>query len=189
VLLITKKYTISKEQYMEKIQTNIEGLYLVKHKVFRDERGFLKFKESGIDLNFVQDNYSRSHKHVIRGLHAQKGQAKLVGVTHGTILDVAVDIREGSNSFGKVYSTELSYDSGLLLCIPDGFLHGFQVISDEASVFYKVSSIYNPSEEFGVNPLDKDLAINWPNKKDAIINTRDLAFPNLYQLGLNLNNN
>ena len=171
---------------MEKILTNIDGLFLIKHKVFKDERGFFienfhtdKFTQAGIDLNFVQDNYSRSHKHVIRGLHAQKGQAKLVGVTHGTILDVAVDIREGSSSFGEVYSTELSYDSGLLLCIPDGFLHGFQVISDEASVFYKVSSIYNPDEEFGINPLDEDLAINWPNKKDAIINARDLGFPNI----------
>jgi dTDP-4-dehydrorhamnose 3,5-epimerase len=174
---------------MEIIQTGIEGLFLVKLIRFDDERGSFserfnsnKFAKIGINENFLQDNLSKSHKNVIRGLHAQKGQGKLIGVTKGEIFDVAVDIRKDSKSFGRFFAVNLSAENNLLLMIPDGFLHGFQALSDDSHVVYKVTSEYNPAEQFSVNPLDEDLKINWPNIKDAIINDRDKFSPSLSEI-------
>lgn len=167
---------------MRKINTTLEGLYVIELEVFSDNRGFFteyfnkrKFKEIlGKDLDFVQDNYSYSKQRVIRGLHAQPGQAKLVGVVHGSILDAAVDIRKNSKTYGQIFTIELSENNNKLLLIPDGFLHGFQALTTEAKVFYKVTDFYNPSTQFGVRYDDID--INWP-LPNPILTTRDLELP------------
>ncbi|MDX1923911.1 MAG: dTDP-4-dehydrorhamnose 3,5-epimerase [Rickettsiaceae bacterium] len=173
---------------MEKINTVIDGLFVIKLSIFRDNRGFFveKFNKRKFDelheeevgtIEFVQDNFSRSSINVMRGLHAQEGQGKLVGVASGAIFDVAVDIRENSKTFGKFFGVELSAENGLLLWIPDGFLHGFQVISDSADVHYKVTSYYDPSKELGINPLDPFFNISWPNKELAILSQKDKISP------------
>lgn len=174
---------------MQKILTEIDGLYLIKLDIFHDERGFFserynkeKFEEIGIIEEFVQDNHSRSKKNVIRGLHAQGGQGKLIGVASGSIHDVAVDIRKDSPTYGKYFGAELSAENGLLLWIPDGFLHGFQVVSEASDVIYKVTDFYKPSEQFMVNPFDAEISINWPDKENAILNSRDKEAPNLKEL-------
>lgn len=174
---------------MEKILTSIDGLYLIKLDIFHDERGFFlekynedKFQQIGIEEKFVQDNHSRSNKYVIRGLHAQSSQGKLIGVANGSIYDVAVDIRQNSPTYGKYFGAELSAENGLLLWIPSGFLHGFQVQSEVADVIYKVTDFYNPNTQFGVNPFDSQIAINWPDKENAILNSRDKESPNLKEL-------
>ena len=172
---------------MEKITTPIEGLFLIKLKIFHDERGFFterfnhsEFSKLGFDYNFVQDNHSFSKKNVARGLHAQAGQAKLVGAISGSIYDVAVDIRPNSKTYGKYFAAELSQENGLMLFIPDGFLHGFKVTSEDgANVLYKVTDYYSPLSQFGVNPFDPEISIDWPNKDETIFNQRDLDFKNL----------
>lgn len=176
---------------MKKIDTNIDGLFIIKLDIFEDERGFfvekyndIKMKELGLDENFVQDNFSRSYKNVVRGLHAQQGQGKLVGVSSGSIFDIAVDIRPNSPTFMQSYGLELSDKNGLLFWIPDGFLHGFQVLSDIADVSYKVTSFYNPGTQFSVNWLDQSLDIKWPNKNAAILNERDKNSPNFSEIKL-----
>jgi dTDP-4-dehydrorhamnose 3,5-epimerase len=176
---------------MEKIDTEIDGVFLIKLTSFNDERGSFserynsnKFLKIGIEGSFCQDNLSKSYKNVIRGLHAQKGQGKLVGVTKGEIFDVAVDIRENSRTFGKFFAVNLSSENNLLLWIPDGFLHGFQALDNDTHVFYKVTTDYSPTDQFSVDPLDPDLNINWPNINGAIINERDRNSPKLSELNL-----
>ena len=171
---------------MEKIDTRIPGLFIIKLDIFYDERGFFtekynkaKLQELDIKEEFVQDNHSRSNKFVLRGLHAQQGQGKLIGASSGIIYDVAVDIRKNSQTYGEYVGIELSAENGLLLWIPDGFLHGFQVLSEIADVTYKVTDFYNPATQFGVSWCDPDLSINWPNQKNAILNSRDQELPNL----------
>ena len=159
---------------------SIPDVILVEPSSFSDDRGFFfeSFKESdffsnGIDKNFVQDNFSHSVNGVIRGLHFQKApkaQAKLVTVLKGKIFDVAVDIRKNSPTYGKWVSEILSDDTHNLLYVPEGFAHGFCVISDEADVLYKVSNEYSQEHERSIIWNDPKLNIEWPIKKPIISN-------------------
>ena len=159
---------------------SIHDVILVEPQLFSDDRGFFfeSFKESdffsnGIDKNFVQDNFSHSVNGVIRGLHFQKApkaQAKLVTVLKGKIFDVAVDIRKNSPTYGKWVSEILSGDTHNLLYVPEGFAHGFCVISDEADVLYKVSNEYSQEHERSIIWNDPKLNIQWPIKKPIISN-------------------
>ena len=159
---------------------SIPDVILVEPQLFSDDRGFFfeSFKESdffsnGIDKNFVQDNFSHSVNGVIRGLHFQKApkaQAKLVTVLKGKIFDVAADIRKDSPTYGKWISEILSSDTHNLLYVPEGFAHGFCVISDEADVLYKVSNEYSQEHERSIIWNDPKLNIQWPVKKPIISN-------------------
>ena len=159
---------------------SIPDVILVEPQLFSDDRGFFfeSFKESdffsnGIDKKFVQDNFSHSTNGVIRGLHFQKApkaQAKLVTVLKGKIFDVAVDIRKNSPTYGKWVSEILSDDTHNLLYVPEGFAHGFCVISDEADVHYKVSNEYSQEHERSIIWNDPKLNIEWPIKKPIISN-------------------
>lgn len=174
---------------MKIIENPFEGVYLIEPKVIRDERGYFyesfnenTFRElTGTSVHFVQDNQSFSSFGVIRGLHAQAGvhsQAKLVRVLSGEVLDVIVDGREGSSSYGKSYSVRLSGSNMLQLFIPKGFFHGFAVLSDTAEFFYKCDNFYQRDSEIGVYYGDPDLEINWviPNEK-RILTEKDLSLP------------
>ncbi|HOX51866.1 MAG TPA: dTDP-4-dehydrorhamnose 3,5-epimerase [Fibrobacteria bacterium] len=159
----------------------LEGLVVIEPKVFRDERGFFlepynaaRYKDAGIQVDFVQDNHSFSTRGVLRGLHFQTvpGQAKLMRCGRGKIWDVAVDIRPGSATFGKWWGIELDSESHRQLFIPVGFAHGFCVLSQEAEVLYKCSAVYNPATESGIAWNDPDIAVAWP-LQDAIVSARD----------------
>ncbi len=157
---------------MEIVETPIQGCFIIKNKLFRDDRGYFfesfnheKFSQlTGWNGHFVQDNQSESGFGVVRGLHFQTGefaQAKLVRAIIGTIQDVVVDLRPDSSSFGKVFSIQLSEDNENQLFIPRGCAHGFSVLSAKAVFFYKCDNYYHKPAESGIHPLDKDLAINW----------------------------
>jgi len=164
----------------------IPGVILVEAQAFPDERGFFmeNFKESvfsinGIKTKFVQDNYSRSVKGVLRGLHYQKNpkaQAKLVIAIRGEIFDVAVDIRKGSPTYGKWVGEILSEQNHKLLYVPEGFAHGFCVLSNEADVLYKVNSEYSAEHERGIAWNDPKVSIKWPTDKPIMIK-KDLELP------------
>ena len=165
--------------------------------IFHDQRGFFcerfrvdKFADMGIADHFVQTNHSRSVPGVIRGLHFQHvpAQGKLVGVTHGAVLDVAVDVRPSSPNFGKVVTAELSEENAELLWIPPGFAHGFCVIGNRpADVVYYVTELYNGAGESGIRLDDPALNITWPIPLNrAIISSRDLAMPTLAEAKENL---
>lgn len=169
-------------------ETGIPGLYVFTPKVFEDSRGYFfeayndrVFSEKGISTRFVQDNESASSYGVIRGLHYQLvpyEQAKLIRVVEGTILDVAVDIRKKSPTFGKSFSLELSSSNRKQLYIPAGFAHGFSVLSERATVLYKCDNYYNREAEGGIRYDDPSLAIDWRIPADkAIISEKDLALP------------
>jgi dTDP-4-dehydrorhamnose 3,5-epimerase len=152
-------------------KTPIEGLLVVKPRVFRDARGFFaetynreRFAEAGIGIEFVQDNHSLSARGTLRGLHFQTtpGQAKMVRCTRGRIWDVAVDIRPGSDTFGRHHAVELTPDDMAMFFVPVGFAHGFLVLSEEAEVQYKCSNVYNPATESGIAWNDPDLDVPWP---------------------------
>lgn len=157
---------------MNYIQTEINGVWLIEPKVFADARGYFMeaFKEADFrehigDVHFVQDNESKSSFGVLRGLHYQKGeysQAKLVRVLQGKVLDVAVDLRRSSPTFGRYVSVELSDENKRQFFIPRGFAHGFLVLSDEALFTYKVDNIYAPQAEASIRYDDPDLKIDWP---------------------------
>ena len=157
---------------MEYIKTEIEGVYIIEPKVFNDARGYFmeawkqtEFNEYIGKVDFIQDNESKSSFGVLRGLHYQKGelsQAKLVRVIKGKVLDVAVDIRKSSPTFGKHVMVELSEDNKRQFFIPRGFAHGFLVLSEEAIFTYKVDNPYAPPAETGIRWNDPDLAIEWP---------------------------
>jgi len=166
---------------MDVFKTAIPGLFVIKTKVFGDERGFFtethhqkKYSEAGIDCKFVQDNLSFSEKNILRGLHFQKNfpQAKLISVIQGEIFDVAVDIRPSSKTFGKWESIILSGDNHKQFFIPEGFAHGFCVLSKQAYVYYKCSEIYHPEDEFGIHWSDPDIKIDWP-VKNPIVSLKD----------------
>ena len=167
-------------------QLNIPDVVLVQPKSFSDDRGFFfeSFKESeflsgGIDEKFVQDNFSHSIHGVIRGLHFQKtpkAQAKLVSVLKGEIFDVAVDIRKNSPTYGKWVSEILSENNHKLLYMPEGFAHGFCVLSEDADVLYKVSNEYSPEHEDGIIWNDPKLNIDWPISK-PIVSSNDSKLP------------
>ncbi len=158
----------------KKKETGIDGLYVIEPTVFEDNRGYFMetyskrdFEEIGIKSEFVQDNQSKSVKGVLRGLHFQKEfpQAKLVRVIKGEVYDVAVDIREGSETYGKYYGVILTKENKLQFFIPRGFAHGFLVLSDEAEFVYKCDDFYHPGDEGGIKWDDKKIGIEWPLDK------------------------
>ena len=164
---------------MEFLKTDIDGVFIIKPKVIEDERGYFfesfserEFNENVDIIKFVQDNQSKSCYGVVRGLHFQKGeyaQSKLVRCVKGTILDVAVDLRKDSSTYGKYVSVVLSEDNHQQLFIPRGFAHGFSVLSEETIVQYKCDNFYNKESEGGINPFDDELKIDWKIPKDNVI--------------------
>jgi len=169
---------------MEIIKTPIAGLLIVKPRVFEDARGFFcetynenKFRENGIDLHFCQDNQSKSTYGVIRGLHYQlspQSQSKLVSAIQGAVWDVAVDLRAGSPTFGQWYGVELSEENHLSFLIPQGFAHGFSVLTETAVFAYKCDNFYSPTLERGIMYNDPTLAIDWKIPADkAVISDKD----------------
>ena len=153
------------------IKTDIEGLYIIEPKVFGDNRGYFMetynyndFKAAGLDMVFVQDNQSRSKKGVLRGLHFQKKnpQGKLVRVIEGEVYDVAVDIRPGSKTYGKWHGVLLSKENKRQFYVPEGFAHGFLVLSDVAEFVYKCTRFYDPTDEGALYYADPDIGIDWP---------------------------
>ena len=176
----------------EFIKQNIPEVILVVPKVFEDNRGFFMesykksdFLENGITVEFKQDNYSKSTKGVLRGLHYQAqphGQAKLVRCVKGKILDVAVDIRKNSASFGKYIKAELSESNRNMLFIPDGFAHGFVVLSDIAEILYKTSGEYAPKYDRGILWCDKDINIEWGIDFEPILSEKDTKQPTLREV-------
>jgi dTDP-4-dehydrorhamnose 3,5-epimerase len=175
---------------MKFFKTSIPGVIVIKPKVYSDHRGFFteiyrkaRFMENGIDDDFVQDNLSRSGRNIIRGLHFQRinPQAKLVSVTRGRLLDVAVDVRRGSPTFGQYVTEELTGSNKWMLYIPAGFAHGFCVLSDEADFYYKCSDYYNPEGERGIVWNDPDIGIDWP-VSNPVLSGRDLELPRLSEI-------
>ena len=164
---------------MNYIQTEIDGVWVIEPKVFRDARGYFMeaFKEEEFrqhigDVHFVQDNESMSSYGVLRGLHYQKGefsQAKLVRVIKGRVLDVAVDMRRSSPTFGRHVSVELSEDNKRQFFIPRGFAHGFLVLSEEAIFTYKVDNAYAPQAEASVRYNDETIGIDWPIVEEQLL--------------------
>ncbi|WP_282638536.1 dTDP-4-dehydrorhamnose 3,5-epimerase [Sphingobacterium thalpophilum] len=157
---------------MKVTETKLQGCFILEPAVYGDSRGYFmeSFNEqtfntlTGTTTHFVQDNQSYSTRGVLRGLHAQAGdhaQAKLVRVLQGEVIDVAVDARRGSPTFGQYVAVNLSADNNLQLFVPRGFLHGFVVLSETATFFYKCDNFYNKESECGVNPLDETLAVDW----------------------------
>lgn len=169
-------------------ETKIKGVYLIEPRVFNDARGYFfeAFKKEEFEANigpvdFIQDNESKSSRGVLRGLHYQKGewsQAKLVRVIKGRVLDVAVDIRKSSPTFGQHVMVELSEDNKCQFFIPRGFAHGFLVLSDEAIFTYKVDNAYAPQAEAGICWNDPDLGIEWPiDPSEVLTSEKDLKQP------------
>lgn len=171
---------------MEIIKTPLEGLLIIKPSVFEDERGYFfesynheKFLAEGLDLKFVQDNESKSKKGVLRGLHFQAppfAQGKLVRVMRGSVLDVAVDIRKNSPTYGKWESIVLSGNNKWMYWIPAGFAHGFVTLEDDTIFFYKCTNVYNKVSEGSVNWNDPDLKIDW-GVSEPIISDKDKIAP------------
>lgn len=171
---------------MEVIKTEIDGLLIIRPKVFGDARGYFfesynkdSFTDAGIDIEFVQDNISKSKKNTIRGLHYQIGeraQGKLCKVIYGKVLDVAVDLRFGSPTYGKHFSFELSEENHAQIWIPKGFAHGFSVLSDEAIFSYKCTALYSKDDERAIIFNDPDLNIDW-KVKDPIVSEKDFKAP------------
>ncbi len=167
----------------EFVKLDIDGVVLVKPKVYGDHRGFFmetykksEFIANGITVEFNQDNHSKSTKGVLRGLHFQKSpyaQAKLVRCGRGRIYDVAVDIRPDSPTFGKYVKVELSEENKHMLFIPAGFAHGFVVLSDEAELLYKASGEYNAAADSGILWKDPDIGIDWGIDFDPILSEKD----------------
>jgi dTDP-4-dehydrorhamnose 3,5-epimerase len=172
--------------------TDFPGLLVFEPKVFGDERGYFfesfnqnTFKSIGIDRPFVQDNQARSGYGVLRGLHFQKGdaaQAKLVRVLEGKVLDVVVDLRVGSPTYGKSYSIELSAENKLQLYVPRGFAHGYVVLSDSAEFFYKCDNFYSKADEGGIIYNDPALNIDWGlDLSLAVLSEKDRILPSLLE--------
>ncbi|MCW2339034.1 dTDP-4-dehydrorhamnose 3,5-epimerase [Sphingobium sp. B2D3A] len=156
---------------MNLIETAIDGVFIIEPKVFGDERGFFleswnarAFKDAGIDIDFVQDNHSRSSRGVLRGLHYQQPgpQGKLVRVTAGAVFDVAVDMRRSSPTFGKSVGVELSAANKRMLWVPEGMAHGFLCLEDGTDFLYKCRGFYDPSHEHSLLWNDPALGIDWP---------------------------
>ena len=173
-------------------KTDIPGLLVFEPNVFEDSRGYFFesyneniFRQEGIDIRWVQDNQSSSEYGVIRGLHYQLppfAQSKLIRVLKGKILDVVVDIRKGSPTFGKVFTQKLSAKNRKQLFIPAGFAHGFSVLSKEAEVLYKCDRFYNKETEAGIIYNDAELNIDWEiSVKDSIVSEKDKVLPTLAQ--------
>lgn len=167
-------------------KTEIEGVFIIEPKVFGDERGYFMetynkadFHKAGITNEFVQDNQSKSRKGVLRGLHFQKQypQAKLVRVTKGEVYDVAVDLREGSPTYGKYVGVVLSAEKKNQFFIPRGFAHGFLVLSEEAEFTYKCDEFYHPEDEGGIRWDDPSIGIQWPDVgMSYVLSKKDNAY-------------
>jgi len=181
---------------MNVIETGIEGLIILEPRVFEDSRGYffesfnLKlWKELGINQSFVQDNQSKSSYGVIRGLHYQLApysQTKVVRVLHGEVLDVAVDLRKESKTFGKSFSVILSADNKKQMLIPKGFAHGFAVLSTDAVFYYKCDELYKPESERGILYTDTELSIDWMIPEESrIVSDKDKILPSLSQADMN----
>lgn len=169
---------------------DIEGLYVIEPTVFKDERGYFvetynqnDMKEAGLDMVFVQDNRSMSTRGVLRGLHFQKQfpQGKLVRVVRGKVFDVAVDLRSDSKTYGKWFGVELSAENMKQFYIPEGFAHGFLVLSDEAEFCYKCTDFYHPGDEGGLAWNDPEIGVEWPLEEgvDLIISEKDQKWKGL----------
>ncbi|NJK97251.1 MAG: dTDP-4-dehydrorhamnose 3,5-epimerase [Bacteroidetes bacterium] len=173
---------------MKLIKTDIPDLLIIEPNVFQDERGYFfesynknKYAEQNINIEFVQDNQSKSGYGVIRGLHYQlnpNAQTKLVRVLQGAIWDVAVDIRKGSQTYGKWFGIELSAENKYQLLVPQGFAHGFSVLTDETIVYYKCDDYYSPQNERGIIYNDSQLNVDWkiPASK-AVLSAKDIKHP------------
>jgi dTDP-4-dehydrorhamnose 3,5-epimerase len=174
---------------MRQIPTRLNGPALLEPAIHGDERGFFletyrasTLAELGIEDDWVQDNHSRSRRGIVRGMHLQPGMAKLVRCARGTILDVLVDARPGSDTFGEWEGFELSDANGRVLYAPDGFGHGFCVLSQDADVIYKCSAYYDPQAETGFAYDDPAVGIEWPQDLDLQPSARDSAAPSLAEL-------
>jgi dTDP-4-dehydrorhamnose 3,5-epimerase len=178
---------------MEIRTTDIDGLLILEPKVYRDSRGYFLesyrkswMEEIGITNQFIQDNQSQSSYGVIRGLHFQKephAQTKLIRVLEGQIYDVAVDIRRGSPTYGRWFGLEINSENQLQLLVPGGFAHGFSVLSDRATLYYKCDTYYHPESESGIHFGDPDLGIDWKVDMDrAIVSEKDRKLPYLKDL-------
>jgi dTDP-4-dehydrorhamnose 3,5-epimerase len=176
---------------MRRLETRLEGPLLIEPVAHGDARGFFQetyrkavFSELGVPEEFVQDNHSRSRRGVLRGMHFQPGQAKLVRCARGGIVDVVVDIRPGSPSFGMWEAFPLDDEAHHQLYVPDGFAHGFCVTSDLADVVYKVSTYYDPAVESGFRFDDPEVGIQWPADIEFEVSARDREAPLLSELSL-----
>jgi len=177
---------------MEFKKFRIAGLVIIEPDVFGDERGFFletynkeRFFQNDIKANFVQDNHSRSSQNVLRGLHFQRSpfaQAKLVRVIQGEVFDVAVDLREGSKTFGDYQAVNLSADNKKMFFIPRGFAHGFLTLSETADFCYKVDNYYNKEAEGGIIWNDSHIAIDWPIIKGVQLSAKDQQWPRLEEI-------
>lgn len=174
------------------IDTEIKGVYIVKPRIFGDERGYFfesynknEFDSAGLHYNFIQDNESRSVHGTIRGLHFQRGehaQAKLVRVVEGVVLDVVVDLRQGSPTYGKHVAVELSSENKHQLLIPRGFAHGFSVLSETALFAYKCDNLYCQASEGGIRFDDPTLAIDWRiDRERALLSEKDKLLPSFLE--------
>lgn len=173
---------------MERLPTRLEGPILLKPTVHGDERGFFVetyrrdgYAGAGITDDFVQHNHSRSRRGIVRGMHFQPGQAKLVRCASGSILDVIVDLRRGSGTFGEWEAVELDDSENHQLYVPDGFAHGFCVLSEVADLVYLVSAYYDPSSESGFKYDDPDVGIEWP-ELELVPSERDASAPPLAEI-------
>ncbi|MDM8538098.1 dTDP-4-dehydrorhamnose 3,5-epimerase [Desulfobacterales bacterium HSG17] len=169
------------------VNTSLPGVLLIETTAYTDERGFFmetysqrKYKQAGIDACFVQDNCSQSQRGTLRGLHyqLQHPQGKLIYVTNGEIFDIVVDIRFGSPTFGKWYGSHLSSQNHHQLYIPQGFAHGFYVLSDIAEVTYKCTDFYTPGDEYGIFWADPDIDVKWLMER-PILSEKDAILPEL----------
>ena len=169
-------------------ETDIKGVFIIDVKTYGDHRGYFMetykesdFKEAGLDYDFVQDNQSSSRIGVLRGLHFQKThpQAKLVRVLKGEVFDVAVDLRKGSETYGKWVGVFLSEENHRQFMIPRGFAHGFVVVSDTAEFAYKCDDLYHPEDEGGILWNDPDIGIKWPEVGEVILSEKDKNNPTL----------
>lgn len=178
---------------MEIIKTNIEGVVIIEPRIFKDDRGYFfesfsqrEFEEKVCKTTFVQDNESKSSYGVLRGLHFQKppfAQSKLVRVIKGAVLDVAVDIRKGSPTFGQYVSVELTGDNHRQFFIPRGFAHGFSVLSEEVIFQYKCDNFYSPQSEGAIAWNDPDLNIDWRIPiEEVVLSEKDSKHPKLKDL-------
>jgi dTDP-4-dehydrorhamnose 3,5-epimerase len=169
-------------------KTEIDGVVIVEPKVFGDSRGYFMetynktdFDKAGLVYDFVQDNQSKSHKGVLRGLHFQihHPQAKLVRVVSGEVFDVAVDLRKGSKTYGKWVGVTLSAENKKMFMIPRGFAHGFVVLSDTAEFVYKCDEFYHPEDDGGIMWNDPDIGIVWPYQGEPELSAKDKIHPSL----------
>ena len=174
----------------EQLPTKLDGVVLIEPKVIGDERGFFvetfsrdNWRELGVDVEFVQHNHSRSSKGTLRGIHFQTepGQAKLIRCSRGEIVDVAVDLRRGSPTYGQWEAHRLDDAKHRQLFVPVGFGHGFAVLSEEADVAYQVSSLYDPATEAGIAWDDPDVGIDW-QVGDPLLSERDKTAPRLAEI-------